>query len=450
MSDSKRLMDNIKALAIENELKGKKIDNWEILNLIDHGKSAAVFKAKNGDNFSAVKIFDDELIERYGDSTQIQRIEREISLIGKKHENLIEILGGGVDEHTRNHFIIMKYLEGENLKKSINSIDDKDIPLYVSQLASAAKFLEDLGICHRDIKPENIIIDTKLKKLTLLDLGVIRPIGKPGLTDDEGIYNFIGTLQYSSPEFLLRKEIDSIEGWRALSFYQIGAVLHDMIMKRPLFSEYETPYAILVNAVQDVNPEIQSNTVAREVVEAAKCCLLKDPKHRLMLVGWDKLTNISNPQPQSTAKQRVTTRIQLRQATAATDHSSLSTQFSEERLTDEIIAFLKENSRSIRNDNKVFPPLTSAVAANRFTIKFERSDCHGLTSELKIAFAIDILDLNAKAISIKCSCEYGGTPLTEEIDFFSGIYDGEQIYAVLEDTLYELIDLSQNLSQKKD
>jgi hypothetical protein len=65
--------------------------------LIDHGKSAAVFRASGRGGIVAVKIFDDELIARYGDDTQFERINRELQLIGKSHPNLVKILGGGID-----------------------------------------------------------------------------------------------------------------------------------------------------------------------------------------------------------------------------------------------------------------------------------------------------------------------------------------------------------------
>ena len=40
---------------------------------------------------------------------------------------------------------------------------------------------------------------------------------------------FLGTLRYASPEFLLRREQDSPDGWRAVTTYQIGTVLYEMI-----------------------------------------------------------------------------------------------------------------------------------------------------------------------------------------------------------------------------
>ena len=78
-------MDKIKAAAWEASFKGKEVAGCLVEELIDHGKSAAVFKAVRKGMPVALKIFDDEIIERYGDKTQMARIERELTLVGKKH-----------------------------------------------------------------------------------------------------------------------------------------------------------------------------------------------------------------------------------------------------------------------------------------------------------------------------------------------------------------------------
>jgi len=75
-------MDKIKASALFEMLKGKSIDGYCISKLINNGKSAAVFLGVSGETKVAVKIFDKDIIEQYGDKAQIARIEREITLKG--------------------------------------------------------------------------------------------------------------------------------------------------------------------------------------------------------------------------------------------------------------------------------------------------------------------------------------------------------------------------------
>jgi len=61
------------------------------------------------------------------------------------------------------------------------------------------------GLAHRDIKPDNIVTSPDYAHATLLDLGVLK-ICLASITDHDQQRSFLGTLRYSPPELLLRKE----------------------------------------------------------------------------------------------------------------------------------------------------------------------------------------------------------------------------------------------------
>jgi hypothetical protein len=88
-------MDPIVAKRMEGELVGKLVGSWKPDRLLGNGKSAVVFHATRDGQEAALKVFDPDLVQRLGEGTQLQRIEREKRLIGKKHENLVEIYDGG-------------------------------------------------------------------------------------------------------------------------------------------------------------------------------------------------------------------------------------------------------------------------------------------------------------------------------------------------------------------
>lgn len=270
-------MDEVKASEWEERLRGQSIEDWTINSLIDHGKSAAVFKAIGPTGPAAVKIFDDDLIKRYGDKVQLERIRRELGLIGKHHPNMVSILGGGFHRESENHYIVMEYLDGPSLSACLAMVPEANVTSLIEQLVSACEFLEAQKLAHRDIKPANIVLLDDFSRLVLLDFGVLKPVGEVGLTDVDGQRLFVGTLQYSSPEFLLRNEDDNDQGWRALSMYQVGAVLHDLIMRRPIFDEFVHPYAALVNAVQHEQPSVASEAMPSYLVDACRMALVKDP-----------------------------------------------------------------------------------------------------------------------------------------------------------------------------
>ncbi|UYO53753.1 serine/threonine protein kinase [Rhodopseudomonas palustris] len=443
-------MDFVKAKELESRLAGKTIGKWTIEHLKSHGKSAAVFRATGADGQVAIKIFDNELIARYGDDTQFARIDREKELIGKAHPNLVSILGGGFDNITKNHYLVMEYLDGPSLKECLQQIPADCTPGLIAQLASAASYLETLGYVHRDIKPDNIVILDNFHRAVLLDLGVLRPFSGSDLTDSDGIQAFIGTLQYSSPEFLLRKEEQSPEGYRALTFYQLGAVLHDLIMRKPIFSDVCEPYARLVNAVQHDTPEIQNSATPHYLVELARCCLLKPWKTRLRLVSWASFsTPVEAASKVASIKQRVTNRTIMAKALNSSSGSA-SSNLTHSVLRNETIQFIKASARSIRSENTVLPPirfLPNTPDCDSIGIQFNRSQESALTNDLTIVLRIDILDCAARMISISAGACIGSFNTSKNnecaITIFEGSFDVAAISSVLENCIYDLIDQAQ-------
>jgi len=255
------------------------------------GGSATVFKAtKDGEEY-ALKIFDKTALEEFG-AGETTRIERQLDLRDHQIENLIKIFDGGYDEEKQTYFLVMEYLPWPSLEKSIDKLPNEAIPSLMAQLAKAAKELEELSIVHRDIKPANIHVSPDFKSLKLLDLGVMQPT-EPSQEDvSEG--RFVGTLRYAPPEFLLRQENRDLDGHRAITFYQIGGVLYDMLMKKPLFWEHSKPKAALYKAVECVVPSIYVDRQMDYWAALADCCLAKDPRHRLKNVSWNDFFEQTN------------------------------------------------------------------------------------------------------------------------------------------------------------
>ncbi len=85
-------------------------------------------------------------------------------------------------------------------------------------------------------------------------------------------------------EFLIRNEVDSLEGWRAINYYQIGATLHDMIMNKELFLD-KIPYTNLVIAIKEDTPKISNSKMPFELLQITRDLMSKDWKKRLELIS---------------------------------------------------------------------------------------------------------------------------------------------------------------------
>jgi hypothetical protein len=63
----------LKAVQLEQTLKGRSIGSWEILDVKNFGKSAAVFRVSDGTTHAALKVLDDELVEKYDDNSNARK-----------------------------------------------------------------------------------------------------------------------------------------------------------------------------------------------------------------------------------------------------------------------------------------------------------------------------------------------------------------------------------------
>lgn len=289
-------MDKHKANLLLTRLSGKNIEGYTIKELLNNGKSAAVFKAEKEGRFFAVKLFDNDLVERFGYEIQEKRIEQEIALKNHGIENLVKIYEGGSTtvDGINYYYLILEYIDGCNLKEFIQEreYDENFIRSVLGKLYSATEILlSEKNIVHRDIKPENIMIDSS-GELVLMDLGVLKLVGAKSFSDEEE-KQFVGTLRYAAPEFLQRAEEDTIKGWRALNLYQIGATIHDLIMKKELFSD-KTPYSNLVIAIKDDIPRVTNTKYSFDLLQLTRDLLTKDDKQRLRICSDERIQKLIN------------------------------------------------------------------------------------------------------------------------------------------------------------
>lgn len=295
-------MDESKAERMLAQLSGHEIDGFRLSKVLGIGKSAAVFLGENSTGKAAIKIFDPDMISNSGIAIQEERITRQLQLTGHDCPTLIRVRGGGAlsSVSPTMFYLVMDLVEGVSLREHIavhKKLAEAEIRNIFKDIHLAAKYLLENRFCHRDIKPENIQI-TPDGRAILLDLGVLRPHGESNLTQLPHGRAFVGTLRYAPPEMLHGKETADSKGWEAITIYQLGGILHDMIMGEELFSGFGDPYADLVHAVDTIDPQIYRSDIGQDLVLTAKKCLLKNPSERRNLTpfaGLDKL--YLDPQP---------------------------------------------------------------------------------------------------------------------------------------------------------
>ncbi|ASR89081.1 protein kinase domain-containing protein [Alcaligenes faecalis] len=392
-------MDSAQAEILVASLLGKEVGGWHVDSFLGKGKSAVVLACSRGSESGAIKVFHPELVERYGRATQLERILREKSLIGTSHPNLVRILDGGDCQKTGYLHVVMERIPHPNMHDVLSNIPFEMIPSLMAQIASAARFLEDRNLVHRDIKPENIAISSDFSQAILLDLGVLRPIGLSNLTDLDQ-RSFIGTLRYGSPEFLQRQEEDDTEGWRAVTFYQLGAVLHDLLMKRVLFEDESEPFSCLVRAVIDKVPYIHGDNA--RCVTLANHCLTKNPTTRLELVSWDRFQSLVVDEiPSLTlARDRIRQRQKYFQIAATQNKPVELSPRLIRKILDDVCNRIESRVAALMNDLQAFPLRSTHSIKNveqrisETCIQFEKDEQKGIPFRIAILIRVALLDDN--------------------------------------------------------
>lgn len=258
------------------------------------GGSAAVFRVEGTVGIRAFKAFVPALLSGAGGAAERRRLDVQRRLIGHACPTLVQTFR--IEEAEGTAFTEMEFVPWPPLTGQLAALPDSAIVPLILQLVNAVKFLETLNIVHRDIKPENIHVSEDFTNLKLLDLGVAREFELPdseeaAITDHGNSRPFLATAQYSSPEYLFRLDEPTKRLWNGLNFYQLGAVLHDLIAKSPLF-DHEMKLGnrwLVARAVLTKTPsftDLNPNRLHQLKALSARC-LVKDLNTRLQLVGWD-------------------------------------------------------------------------------------------------------------------------------------------------------------------
>lgn len=260
---------------------------WSLRDKIGRGGTAPVFELTSPDGPRALKVYDKAFSAGEKGNIEIKRIEQQIALRGHDCASLVQVYDGGPFEGRL--FLLMSRAPGRELEKRLQDVPRDKIRYIIDQVARAVLFLRSKELCHRDIKAANVFISDDFGQATLLDLSVTRNIYDPvGLgTDHDGQLPIVATARYSPPEYLFRLLESGVELWHALDVYQLGGLLHDLIVKEPLFqleylrsSENRYRFAWIVATV---DPKIQADDVDQDLVFIARRALDKDWRRRSAL-----------------------------------------------------------------------------------------------------------------------------------------------------------------------
>ena len=262
-------------------------DGWSVVKQLGVGGTAHVFEVASPDGPRALKIYDRHFSS--GDLGEIEhnRVLQQLNLQNHNCPFLVHIYDGG---KTGDYlYLLMSRALGAQLEERLKAVPRTRIRQIIDQVARACLFLGNRNLCHRDIKAANVFVSDDFNHATLLDISVIRNIHDPvGIgTDHDGQLPVLATARYCPPEYLFRLIETGPALWHALTVYQLGALLHDLIVRVPLFqAEYEQSatnrYRFAWLVASEI-PQIHASDVDDDLIFLANRALDKDWKRRSTL-----------------------------------------------------------------------------------------------------------------------------------------------------------------------
>jgi len=216
---------------------GSIIENYEIDELIDEGGMGSIYLGvhKYLPRKAAIKILNPLLKSK---PEIIERFRNEAIILSKlQHPNIVALYD--YVENKDGHFIIMEYVDGENLAEYVETTtgpipQKRTIGLFLKVL-DAVGYAHAKGIIHRDIKPSNFIV-TPDSNAKVLDFGIAKSIdGKSKTLTKTGLK--VGTTFYMSPQQVKGQVLD-----RRSDIYSLGVSLFQMITGQPPYNEDSSEY----------------------------------------------------------------------------------------------------------------------------------------------------------------------------------------------------------------
>jgi serine/threonine protein kinase/tetratricopeptide (TPR) repeat protein len=259
---------------------GQSISHYKILEKLGEGGMGVVYKAQDLklDRPVAVKFLPQHLSA--SEESKGRFMQEAKAAAALNHPNILGVYE--IDEENGRMFLVMEFIEGNNLKSHITKFLAKEgIPIrqaleWTIQIAQGLKAAHGKEIVHRDIKPENVMV-TKEGQLKVMDFGLAKLRGAASLTKTG---TSLGTLTYMSPE-----QAEGIPADHRSDIWSLGVVLYELLTgELPFKAEHEAALMYLIVNEKPTAPSALDRRIPPRLDSVVLKMLEKDRARRYQSV----------------------------------------------------------------------------------------------------------------------------------------------------------------------
>jgi len=265
---------------LDNDLIGRKLGPYEIVELIGAGGTAEVYRAYQSDMDREVAI---KIVGRGRQSDEVfnRRFRREAKAIARlRHPNIVQMFDFGLAQG--GHYMVMEYVEGgytlanllREAKRGERYLNPDDITFLIRQIGAALDHAHENGVIHRDVKPGNVLL-TRTGQAILTDFGLA--LLESQHAEDQSTGVAFGTAEYMAPEQIA----DSRSAGPESDLYSLGVILYEMLTSELPF-DVGSPVDIALQRLSESvpDPRMLDESIPKSVAAVTMKALAKAPRDR--------------------------------------------------------------------------------------------------------------------------------------------------------------------------
>jgi len=230
-------------------------DRYRLIAQQGSGGMAVIYKATDLalGRMVAVKILRPSLTN---DPEFLKRFRQEARNVANlSHPNIVTVHDVGQDGNT--HYIVMEYVDGEDLKRLIRAGSPFSIDRALSiaiKICAGVGYAHRAGLVHADVKPQNVLV-TENDKVKVTDFGIAQALSATQPLERQRIV-------WGSPHYFSPEQAQGEPPTPASDVYAIGIVLFEMLTGRLPFvgaDQQELALAHIREApphASDLNPNV--------------------------------------------------------------------------------------------------------------------------------------------------------------------------------------------------